>query len=225
MVPDNSDGIPRVPPYSGADCFSFLPGTGPSPSAARRSRRFPGLPSKLSVGPITPAHASRHRRFGLFPVRSPLLGESLLLSLPARTKMFQFRAFASRSSVMSGSLPTGCPIRRSGGLRVFAPRSGFSQLVTSFFASESQGIPHAPLFSSVVSPVPYKCNDLRLPRLFTFIWFRLHHLHYLSAQLRRRRSFDLLWFFSLLSSPPVTQPSAASPRFPSCQCALSICGE
>ena len=33
-------------------------------------------------------------RFGLFPVRSPLLGESLLFSLPAATKMFQFAAFA-----------------------------------------------------------------------------------------------------------------------------------
>ena len=29
---------------------------------------------------------------------------------------------------------------------VFAPRHGLSQLVTSFFASESLGIPHAPLF-------------------------------------------------------------------------------
>ena len=46
--------------------------------------------------PITPPHASRHRRFGLFPFRSPLLGESFLLSFPARTKMFQFRAFAPR---------------------------------------------------------------------------------------------------------------------------------
>ena len=33
-------------------------------------------------------------RFGLFPGRSPLLGESLLFSLPAGTKMFQFPAFA-----------------------------------------------------------------------------------------------------------------------------------
>ena len=38
----------------------------------------------------------------------------------------------------------GCPIRTSAGLRVFAPLRGFSQLVTSFFASESQGILHAP---------------------------------------------------------------------------------
>ena len=34
-------------------------------------------------------------RFRLFPVRSPLLRESLLLSLPGATKMFQFTPFAS----------------------------------------------------------------------------------------------------------------------------------
>ena len=33
--------------------------------------------------------------FGLFPVRSPLLRESLLFSLPPGTKMFQFPGFAS----------------------------------------------------------------------------------------------------------------------------------
>ena len=49
-----------------------------------------------------------------------------------------------RFSRMWGSLPTGCPIRTSAGLCVFATRRSFSQLVTSFFASESQGIPHAP---------------------------------------------------------------------------------
>ena len=34
-------------------------------------------------------------RFRLFPVRSPLLRESLLLSIPRGTKMFQFSPFAS----------------------------------------------------------------------------------------------------------------------------------
>ena len=46
---------------------------------------------------------------------------------------------------MPESLPAGCPIRKSAGQRVFAPYRRLSQLVTSFFASESQGIPHAPL--------------------------------------------------------------------------------
>ena len=42
-----------------------------------------------------PVHTLLYVRFGLFPVRSPLLGESLLFSLPGGTKMFQFPPFAS----------------------------------------------------------------------------------------------------------------------------------
>ena len=41
-----------------------------------------------------PACALPHTRFGLFPGRSPLLGESLLFSLPPGTKMFQFPGLA-----------------------------------------------------------------------------------------------------------------------------------
>ena len=36
-------------------------------------------------------------RFGLFPVRSPLLGESRLISVPPGTEMFQFPGLASAS--------------------------------------------------------------------------------------------------------------------------------
>src|SRR5579871_4317795 len=43
---------------------------------------------------ITYAQDETHE-FGLFPFRSPLLGESLLLSLPPGTKMFQFPGFIS----------------------------------------------------------------------------------------------------------------------------------
>ena len=43
------------------------------------------------------------------------------------------------------SLPAGCPIRKSADQWVFAPPRGLSQLITSFFASESQGILHVPL--------------------------------------------------------------------------------
>ena len=42
---------------------------------------------------MTPLSPKR-QRFGLFPVRSPLLGESLLFSSPAGNEMFQFPAFA-----------------------------------------------------------------------------------------------------------------------------------
>jgi hypothetical protein len=43
----------------------------------------------LSHNPI-----SINRWFRLFPLRSPLLRESRLFSLPTATKMFQFAAFA-----------------------------------------------------------------------------------------------------------------------------------
>ena len=41
------------------------------------------------------------------------------------------------------SLWPGCPIRKSPDQRLFAPPRSLSQLITSFIASESQGIPHA----------------------------------------------------------------------------------
>ena len=40
-------------------------------------------------------------RFRLFPFRSPLLRESMFLSFPAGTKMFQFPAFAPSTMVYS----------------------------------------------------------------------------------------------------------------------------
>ena len=43
-------------------------------------------------GPYNPA--IRRLRFGLFPVRSPLLWESLLFSFPMVTEMVQFTTFA-----------------------------------------------------------------------------------------------------------------------------------
>ena len=39
----------------------------------------------------------------------------------------------------------GCPIRKSPDRRSFAPPRGLSQLITSFVAAKSQGIPCAPL--------------------------------------------------------------------------------
>ena len=90
--------------------------TGLSPSLASLSRTV-----QLSIGfvtsrqscnsvrqqPATP-YAQRSQaltciEFGLFPLRSPLLGESLLLSLPTGTKMVHFPAFASRPLLYSGT--------------------------------------------------------------------------------------------------------------------------
>ena len=47
-------------------------------------------------------------RFGLFPVRSPLLGESRLISVPPGTEMFQFPGLASLAG-WPVSPPVGFP--------------------------------------------------------------------------------------------------------------------
>ena len=51
---------------------------------------------------------SKLPRFGLFPVRSPLLGESRLISVPPGTEMFQFPGLASLAG-WPVSPPVGFP--------------------------------------------------------------------------------------------------------------------
>ena len=47
-------------------------------------------------------------RFGLLRVRSPLLAESRLMSFPAPTEMFQFRAFPSYGYLIHRTIPEYC---------------------------------------------------------------------------------------------------------------------
>ena len=57
------------------------------PTTGRRSKQGPTTPCAQPLPGIT------HARFGPIRVRSPLLTESLLFSLPAGTEMFHFPAF------------------------------------------------------------------------------------------------------------------------------------
>ena len=124
-------------------------------------RRFPAASPRVASAMARsyyPGGAQKDTpRFGLFPVRSPLLGESLLFSLPGGTKMFQFPPFASATQCR-GWPPfrrPGCPIRKSADQRSFAPTRGLSQLITSFIASVSQGIRHAPFPTFLIRQRPY----------------------------------------------------------------------
>ena len=66
--------------------------------------------------------------------------------------MFQFSGFASTlASRWCNFITPGCPIRTSADQFVFANPRSFSQLITSFFASESLGIPHTLLFTSFIN--------------------------------------------------------------------------
>src|SRR5690606_36467861 len=60
--------------------------------------------------------------------------------------MFQFPGFAPLAGWHVFNMP-GCPIRISADRSVCARPRSFSQLITSFIASESLGIPHTPLCS------------------------------------------------------------------------------
>src|SRR5215207_1743801 len=107
-----------------------------------------GLMPLLS-GPTTPAW-QRHQaiapvRFRLFPFRSPLLRESLLLSLPRGTQMFQFPRFPPLTLCVQARVTPhdGCRVSPFGHPRInawsAAPR-GFSQPPTSFIGIRRQGI-------------------------------------------------------------------------------------
>ena len=83
--------------------------------------------------------------FGLFPFRSPLLRESMFLSFPPGTKMFQFPGFPPIRLFYSAYGTCALPqvsslIRKSAGRWIFAPYRSLSQLVTSFVGSQCQGI-------------------------------------------------------------------------------------
>ena len=114
----DSDRISRVPPYSGyfleivafrRQDFHLLWFSFPSNSAMHQ------FSYSFSGSPTTPIPKNW---FGLFPLRSPLLRESIFLSLPPVTKMFQFAGLLSLSlsittagfphSEISGSKRTYC---------------------------------------------------------------------------------------------------------------------
>ena len=68
--------------------------TGLSPSSTPLSSSFTCTMFYNSAGHPLAALQPRLKRFGLFPFRSPLLGESLLISLPALLRWFTSRSLA-----------------------------------------------------------------------------------------------------------------------------------
>ena len=96
MVDPDSDGVPRAPPYSGTaswrpHCFAY--GT---VTLFGRAVRLVLLhygfvtPRVIPMRPYNPVFL----RFGLLPFRSPLLRESLLISLPVLLRWFTSHSLA-----------------------------------------------------------------------------------------------------------------------------------
>jgi hypothetical protein len=118
-----------------------LPRTGLSPAVVGHSGPVPlrgGLVTPMC--PVLQPRPDESGWFGLVRFRSPLLTESLLLSSPGGTEMFQFPPFAAYAYGFSAR-PFGHPGLNA---RLTAP-PGFSQSSTPFLASWRQDIPHTPL--------------------------------------------------------------------------------
>ena len=95
---------------------------------------------------------------GCSPFARHYWGNHCLFSFPAGTKMFQFPALASNQVGWHSFRMPGCPIRKSSDQRSFAPTRSLSQLITSFIASESQGIRHAPFFTFLIHSPTLACR-------------------------------------------------------------------
>ena len=90
--------------------------------------------------PVLQPHSGKPGWFGLIRFRSPLLTESLLLSFPPGTEMFQFPRLAAATYGFSDSQFGHLGINA----RLTASPS-LSQSSTPFIASWRQDIPHLPL--------------------------------------------------------------------------------
>ena len=126
-------------------------GTGLSPALAKLSSFLP-LPTPESRIPALQPRMDGSTRFGLFPLRSPLLRESRLISFPSGTEMFHFPELASCKLCIHLQM-TGHDSRRVSPFRnprikgCLAPPRGLSQLTASFIAFRRQGIHPMLLFA------------------------------------------------------------------------------
>ena len=118
--------------------------TGLSPAMVALSRDVPLRTALVTPvikdSPVLQPQGDKSPWFGLFRVRSPLLTESLLLSFPGGSEMFQFPPFATHTY--------GFSVRQFGnpGINTRLTISpGLSQSSTPFIAFWRQDIPHMPL--------------------------------------------------------------------------------
>src|SRR5438132_6036282 len=160
MDPADSNRLPRVRFYSGARregwdnrVRDYHPLWSPFPGRFRLLKpcSLPLIKESLVLQP----RPDESRRFGLWPVRSPLLRPSRLLSFPRGTEMFQFPPFAPAAYGLGG-WSFGNPGLNA---RLTAP-PGLSQSSTPFIACRRQDIPHTPLVAWPRRPCPRRCGKL-----------------------------------------------------------------
>ena len=124
MVLPDSHEVSRASQYSGAPRVAIrFRIQGYHPLRHGFPADFSCLITKSHIGVLQP-RMDVSTRFGLFPVRSPLLRESLLISFPLVTEMFHFTRSAPIGLCIQPKgdgtlLPTGFPIQKSPDQRMF----------------------------------------------------------------------------------------------------------
>ena len=183
--------------------------TGLSPSLVSLSRT-----PQLSIGFVTsrqscnsvrrqPATPSAQRSqaytcsgFRLFPLRSPLLGESLLLSLPPGTKMVHFPGFASRPLLYSeADIPTllGISLQDSD-IPGSQPVCGSPRLIAAYHVLPRLPSPRHPPYA--LSSLTIKFAPLEIlpdSKSVAFLWPHLSILFYPSSSSDCQRSIPGLY--------------------------------
>ena len=132
-------------------CYS-ISNTGLSPSMVELPSSFFYLLADRLYEALQPRLVETNR-FGLFPFRSPLLWESLLISSPPGTEMFHFPGFATLSlciqqRVNETLLSLGFPIRKSSSHSLLG---GSSRLIAAYHVLHRLLAPrHPPVALSIL---------------------------------------------------------------------------
>ena len=157
MVPPDSHRVSRVPRYSGY-CYRYI---------CLLVRDFHPLwynfPVRFqfiyitNVAVLQPQNCLNNLGLGFSPFARHYLGNHYCFLFLRVLRCFSSPGLPSLRNIPLGM---GCPIRISTDNKLFAPPRSFSQLVTSFIASRSQGILHTLLFTFYYSSYLYALDSL-----------------------------------------------------------------
>ena len=143
MVLVDSHRISPVPRYSGYHYVNILYLYGALTLVAQFPTCFQFI-ALYNVVVLQPRLCRNINGLGSFPFARHYLGNHCYFLLLRLLRCFS----SARSRIIQHTFSMlGCPIRKSSDQFAFANPRCLSQLITSFFASESLGIPRVPLFT------------------------------------------------------------------------------
>ena len=150
MVPLDSDGVSPAPPYSG---ILYRTLSVRLPDSHRLWLTFPRHSAKIpqsDIEVLQPRTGRNQPGLGSSPFARHYLGNHCYFLFLRVLRCFSSPGlpFLSYKRKPWFFKPVGCPIRKSTDQLVCAHPRRLSQLITSFIASESLGIPRVPLSTS-----------------------------------------------------------------------------